>query len=97
VLVKESWEPKEVTASEESMKSRSDAAGSYVPGLEKGGKHYTIGNKHALFIMLKEGSRWQYGTVTADGAKVTQSGNIASCVGFHQDAKPDRLFGLPGH
>ena len=97
VIVKEAWEPKEVAKSEETLKSRHDAAGSYVPGLERGGKYYTTGNKLGLFIMLKEGSRWQYGTVTADGAKVTQSGNIPSCVGCHQDAKPDRLFGLPSH
>ena len=38
---------------------------------------------------------WVYGTVSADGKQVNASGRIASCMKCHQQAKHDRLFGLP--
>jgi hypothetical protein len=38
---------------------------------------------------------WVYGTVTADGKKVTSSGKVESCMKCHQDAPHDRVFGLP--
>ena len=38
---------------------------------------------------------WVYGTVSADGKTVTAAGKVESCMKCHQDAKHDRLFGLP--
>ena len=38
---------------------------------------------------------WVYGTVTADGKKVTAAGRVQSCINCHQDARNDRLFGIP--
>ena len=35
-----------------------------------------------------------YGTVTADGKKVTSAGRVASCMKCHE-TKATRLFGLP--
>jgi hypothetical protein len=37
---------------------------------------------------------WVYGTVTPDGKQVTSAGRVESCMGCHQDAPHDRLFGL---
>jgi hypothetical protein len=65
------------------------------------GKFYHAKEKAALFIMLKlepgtpgtdEG--WVYGTVTPDGKRVTAAGRLESCMGCHQDAPHDRLFGV---
>ena len=67
----------------------------------KNKKHYKMGAKAGLFIMFKVDSAtpetdegWVYGTVTADGQKVTASGKIDSCMNCHQRAPHDRLFGL---
>jgi hypothetical protein len=68
----------------------------------KDGRLYHAREKAALFIMFKldpqtpgtdEG--WVYGTVTADGKRVTSAGRVESCMGCHKDAPHDRLFGLP--
>jgi hypothetical protein len=106
VVVKESWTPKEAT--EEEYKSY--RAGHARRGLEGGmpfarkqGKLYRTDQQSALFIMFKTNpdtpgtdNGWVYGTVTADGKTVTSAGRVASCMGCHQDAKHDRLFGLQG-
>ena len=94
-IVKEAWEP--VPAPEGRLdvhRTPADEGGRYVPLARKDGKAYSPGPKSGLFIMLKEGSGWQYGTVSADGRRVLQSGQLASCLGCHRDARPDSLFGL---
>jgi hypothetical protein len=74
----------------------------YIPYARDGGKLYHAKEKAGLFVMFKvdpgtagtdEG--WVYGTVTADGKKVTSAGRVESCMGCHRQAPHDRLFGLP--
>jgi hypothetical protein len=73
----------------------------FLPYARSGGRLYHAKEKAGLFVMLKldpqtpgtdEG--WVYGTVTADGKKVTSAGRVESCMGCHKGAPHDRLFGL---
>jgi hypothetical protein len=82
VLVKESWVPE--------------------PFASKGDKLFRGTARGDLFIMFKldpktpqSDNGWVYGTVTADGKKVTSAGRVESCMKCHTEAKHDRLFGLP--
>jgi hypothetical protein len=66
------------------------------------GRLYHAAEKAALFVMFKLDPRtpgtdagWVYGTLTADGRQVTSAGKVESCMGCHQTAPHDRLFGLP--
>ncbi len=78
----------------------------FLPYVRKGDRMnelYRAKEKSALFIMYKldpktpgTDSGWVYGTVTADGKKVTSAGRVESCMGCHKDAPHDRIFGLPG-
>jgi hypothetical protein len=67
----------------------------------KDGKTYRAAKQADLFIMFKTDPKtpetddgWVYGTVTADGKKVTSAGKVASCMKCHQEASHDKLFGL---
>jgi hypothetical protein len=106
VVVKESWTPKETTE-EEYKRYLADHARvgreGGMPFARKDGKVYRTDQQSALFIMFKTNPStpgtdqgWVYGTVTADGKTVTAAGRVESCMGCHQDAKHDRLFGLKG-
>lgn len=62
----------------------------------------TLGAKADLFVMFKVEPNtpgtdlgWVYGTLSADGKKVTSAGRIESCMGCHENARHDRLFGMP--
>ena len=75
----------------------------FLPYSYKDGKYYKAARQADLFIMYKleattEGSDqgWVYGTVTADGKKVTSAGRVEACMKCHQKAAHDRLFGLAG-
>jgi len=63
------------------------------------GTKLQTGKHSALFVMTKVGPRegtdagWLYGTVAPSG-KVTSVGRIDSCMGCHESAPHDRLFGL---
>lgn len=107
VLVKESWAPREASA-EEAAYSRPAATPWEWKGprrdphavVEKGGKFYRPAEQKELFVMFKvdpatpnTDNGWVYGTVTPDGKTVTSAGRVESCMGCHQDAKNDRLFG----
>lgn len=66
------------------------------------GKAYVPGDKSGLFILFKPvkedpatDAGWVYGTIAADLKTVTSSGKVASCMGCHQQATKERLFGLP--
>ena len=74
----------------------------YLPYARKDGKLYHAAKQGDLFIMYKmdpatpgTDQGWVYGTVTADGKKVTSAGRVESCMKCHQQAPYDRLFGLP--
>jgi hypothetical protein len=73
----------------------------FLPYARKEGRLYQAKEKVGLFVMYKldpqtpgtdEG--WVYGTVTADGKKVTSAGRVQSCTACHRHAPHDRLFGL---
>lgn len=95
-VVKEAWEPKAVSREEAERSDAEDRVRVLQPAKRDGGL-YTAGEKHGLFIMFKDQAGWQFGTVSPDGKRVLQSGRLSSCLKCHQDAKPDSLYGLPGH
>jgi hypothetical protein len=73
----------------------------FLPYATKDGKTYRAAKQSDLFIMFKMDPKtpetddgWVYGTVTADGKKVTSAGKVATCMKCHQDAGHDKLFGL---
>jgi len=62
------------------------------------GKTMMTGAATGLFVMAKVGTPdsdagWIYGTTAPDGT-VTSAGRVASCIGCHEDAPSDRLFGV---
>lgn len=66
--------------------------------VEVDGKRLTTGAATGLYVMTKLGGEgtdagWIYGTITTDGV-VTSAGRVATCMGCHEDAPRDRLFGL---
>ena len=51
--------------------------------------------KGPLFLMMKADGDWTYATATPDGAEVTASGRLPSCIECHEsDRTRDRMFGL---
>jgi hypothetical protein len=106
VVVKEAWVPEEVKddgGRKEPVVRKVEQEDRFIPYARgKDGRLYHAKEKAGLFVMFKldpqtpgtdEG--WVYGTVTADGKKVTSAGRVESCMGCHKDAPHDRLFGLP--
>jgi hypothetical protein len=68
------------------------------PAVEIAGQQMMAGDETGLFVMAKVGTPdsdagWIYGTTTRDG-KVTSAGRVATCMGCHEDARRDRLFGV---
>ncbi|MCA8945658.1 MAG: cytochrome P460 family protein [Planctomycetes bacterium] len=66
------------------------------------GDSLALGEPSGLFVMLKfdpstngTDAGWIYGTLSADAKTVTSAGLVESCMGCHQDAGPQRLFGPP--
>jgi hypothetical protein len=63
------------------------------------GKRLQIDQPRGLFVMAKVGERdgadrgWIYGTVAPDGT-VTSAGRVKQCMGCHESAKHERLFGM---
>lgn len=65
------------------------------------GKPHAIGDRSALFMMLKVAATptpdsdngWVYATLTPDGSTITAAGLLPSCMGCHEHAEHDRLFG----
>jgi hypothetical protein len=63
------------------------------------GHSYKVGDAKGLYVIAKVGDLpgsddgWIYGTVAADGL-VTSAGRVASCMGCHDDAPREKLFGL---
>jgi hypothetical protein len=65
-------------------------------------KHYEPAYRSDLYIMLKLDRKtantdegWVYGTVTADGKRVTSAGRVESCMACHQGKETtDRMFGV---
>ncbi len=79
-----------------------DRAGTdhFYPYAEDGGVVYRTGDPAGLYIMFKvdpatpdTDAGWVYATLSARG-DLTASGRIASCIGCHEKAPHDRLFGI---
>jgi hypothetical protein len=95
-LIKESFHPVEVSAAAARRSGRDTAV--------RSGIHYTTGEQGELFIMAKVASDvpapaatdegWIYGVTDPQGRRIVASGRIASCMGCHEKAPHDRLFGL---
>ena len=105
VIVKESWVPEETKDGQALLAEHRVQGGrqeSFLRCSVKDGKLYRAKEKAGLFIMYKLDPQtpdtdkgWVYGTVAADMKTVTAAGKIESCIGCHQEAPHDRLFGLP--
>jgi hypothetical protein len=85
-----------------STKGQRELFDRFLPYARKDGRLYHADRQAELFIMFKMDPKtpdtdqgWVYGTVTADGKKVTSAGRVESCMRCHQKATHDRLFGLP--
>jgi hypothetical protein len=67
----------------------------------KDGRRLQIDRPADLYVMVKVGAGpgtdagWIYGTVSP-GGDVTSAGRVTSCMGCHESARYERLFGLPG-
>jgi hypothetical protein len=106
VVVKESWtsEPvtdPSVTYDPAAARYNPDAGDHFYPYVMKDGRVYRAAARAGLYIMFKLDAAtpgtdggWVYATVTADG-QLTAAGKISSCIGCHQEADHDRLFGVP--
>jgi hypothetical protein len=70
--------------------------------VEHDGQRLEVGEQAELFVMAKVGEHdmpgtdagWIYGTLTADGKTVTSAGLVQRCMGCHEAATHERLFGL---
>jgi len=106
VVVKESWTSELVTDPSvmyqpERFRDSPDAGDHFYPYAMKDGMIYRAAARAGLYIMFKLDAAtpgtdggWVYATITADG-QLTAAGKIQSCVGCHQEAEHDRLFGVP--
>jgi len=107
VVVKQSWIPELVTTPDAAYQpgSYSSDAGTdgdhFYPYAQGDGGVFRAAAPAGLFIMFKldpstpdtdEG--WVYATVSTAG-QVTSAGRVASCMGCHETATHDRLFGVP--
>lgn len=93
VVVKEAWIPEEVKGEPPANPEPNDR-------IARDGRTYRPARMAGLFVMMKldpgtpgTDQGWVYGTVAADRATVTSAGRVASCMGCHEDAPFDRLFG----
>lgn len=101
-IVKEAWSPVATT-----QPARITDAGfserQYPPEYAVHGEQwYRTGERQGLFIMFKVDEDrsdtdhgWVYATLDASNEKIIQLGRVESCRKCHEDAKFDRLFGLP--
>jgi hypothetical protein len=101
VLVKQSWKT-EVCEAPKREHRESDAGGTFSSTLTKEGTTYRASTFAGLFLMIKRGKAtadtdagWVYATLASDLKTVTAAGRIASCIGCHEKAENDRVFGVP--
>jgi hypothetical protein len=70
--------------------------------VEHDGHRLDVGEQAELFVMAKVGAHdmpgtdagWIYGTLSADGSRVTSAGLVQQCMDCHDVAPHERLFGL---
>ncbi len=103
VIVKEAYAPVPSSSRESSQVHRPhDAATPWVTPAEHQGRLVGPGEFLGLYVMLRgredtpgTDHGWVYATVGPDARTVLQAGRIATCMGCHEAAPRDRLFGLP--
>jgi hypothetical protein len=105
-VVKQSWTAEPVSGADaaftpQSYRSPPDAGDHFYPYAKADGGVYRAAAPAGLFIMFRldpstadtdEG--WVYATVSPAG-EVTSAGQVASCMGCHEAATHERLFGVP--
>lgn len=98
VVVKEAWKPVVSDVPVQGTMSGERREG-LLPALHDG-KAYVPGDKAGLYVLFKPvkteletDAGWVYGTISVDGT-VTSAGKVGSCMGCHQQATQERLFGL---
>jgi hypothetical protein len=76
------------------------ASSGFYPYAKKDGKTFRATERAGLYVMMKLATNgantdqgWVYGTLTMD-RKITSAGRVASCMGCHESADHDRLFGI---
>lgn len=108
VVVKQSWTIERVTDPNikyepEKYRPTGDAGYSdaFYPYALKDGVLYKADQPAGLYLMFKLAAGtpntdggWAYATIRPDG-QVTAAGKVKSCIGCHQEAPHDRLFGVP--
>ncbi|AUX32322.1 MULTISPECIES: hypothetical protein [Sorangium] len=108
-LVKESYHPelvdeKEVPEFPSHQPSAPDGASGtpdhFDPYVRDGDRVYRASRFAGAYVMLKVAPEtpgtdagWVYGTVTPEG-EVTSAGRVASCMGCHESARHERVFGI---
>ncbi|HVZ92977.1 MAG TPA: cytochrome P460 family protein [Phycisphaerales bacterium] len=101
VIVKQSWTPKEVPPERgSSEQSRSIRERHSLAFAERDGKYWEPGEAKELFVMLKNDppfystdGGWTYAVLTPDGGRVLRAGMLRDCMGCHEKAPFDSLFG----
>lgn len=99
VLVKESWLP--VTVPQAEQDAHSGTIYHSWPYAKIGEVWHKADQLHGLFVMMRldptspgADQGWVYGTVAPDLQTVTSAGKVPSCMGCHEKAGCERLFGL---
>ena len=99
-IVKEAFQAVPATAAPHAARPSADYVRAPPPirTVDVDGKPMTTGAPTGLFVMAKVGTPdsdagWIYGTTAPDGT-VTSAGRVTSCMGCHEDAPSDRLFGV---
>jgi hypothetical protein len=105
VVVKQSWtaERAQGVSFDPHMADRAgrDGVDHFYPYAEKDGVVYRAASPAGLYIMFKVAPAtpdtdqgWVYATISPAG-QLTASGRVASCMGCHEHAPHERLFGVP--
>jgi hypothetical protein len=104
VIVKQSWtaERAEGVVFDPPETEQKTTGDHFYPYALKDGVVYKAGARAGLYIMFKvdpatpdTDAGWVYATISPAG-EITASGRVASCMGCHEHAKHERLFGVPG-
>lgn len=101
-IVKEAYLPELVPAKDvKALKAKPVPYSEAKMHADRDGKTYRATKVSGLFVMTKLAPKtdktdggWIYGTLTADGKKVTSAGKVGSCMGCHTRGTHDRLFGI---
>jgi hypothetical protein len=101
VIVKESWTDQLVTQGDPPRAPPEGSDASLITRGSFDGAMHQIGEQSALFIMAKVAESgdpktdngWIYATVTPDRKTITSGGLLPKCMGCHEKAEHDRIFG----